>query len=755
MNGNISETSGNIGRKSRTHSPKGASNSPKLSPHSPKNHNPKGGLASPKGGAASPKTGTSSPKNNGTSSKGNTPSPKSGGGAAVSPKVKSPKSSTPPSPRSSQLSPKSVQQKPRSRSQSPKGRPQSPKGSPGSQQKLKKLVDNNNHGGIYDALHVDVDLANNKLTVSPVAGRRCHSDSRISVTSSIQPSNNKKRKLEFTDIKTKRSSPPGKKRRSDSTGNSSAPFSSPKQGDRTVDHNQNIQVVGNGSGKRRNSWDSSLHSPDQYKSIHSIGSRKAVMKVATYSDTILTSTRRSLPACQPSITNGAVDKSGVQLAPMDLSMVSVKDHSSLSKQVKVKSPVSKPQRTGTVSSKPEIVVTGESETSSIESDPTDKYEKVDADILFKKGAIEIMEVQHMEQEINSTGDKVRSRSTPSSLVFEDASDKDKRSISPQSEGDDSAFSTDDAPSTEGEQNQAKGKKQRRLSKKYEDIQPRAPRKRRMASLTAETKNLLLFDKDLTAPLPPVKKSTGGEGRGRKRKREENQTLQSGESDGALLQTCNHIPKETSTVSVEQGVKDNVTSESKAPVSSPTEKSKADSAKNSRLSKDIKGARTKTGNLKSPTRTQSGNLKSPTSTAPKPAGNSKAKSNVSFAVAKKEKRKESTPCTTRSKSPSPSLVSSSSSSSSSKSVSSPVVSSSPGKLLLSSRHATVDTAETEKLTAITSTTSITTPLLLRMSRHSTDGTSSGDESLLPSPSGFDPLSISLLQPGKKYVNKPCT
>ncbi|XP_072032592.1 uncharacterized protein [Amphiura filiformis] len=817
-------SSKNNSPKGGTSSPKGGVGSPKIVIHSPKNsgsspkgsaHSPKGGGLSPKGGGLSPKGIGLSPKSGGISPKGVGLSPKSGGlspksgglspkngglspkngglspkdishsikgggnspkSSASSPKgsVKNSKSGSPPSPRVSQLSPKSGQQS-RSQSPKPKGRPQSPKGSTGQgQTKLKKLIDNNNLGGIYNTLHVDVDLANNKLTVSPVDGRRCHSDSGLSVkrtAPSISPSESKKRKLEFTEIKGKRSSPPGKKRKADSTGNSGS--STPtKQVDRTVDYNQNIQVVGIGRGQRRNSWDNGLHSPDQYKSIHSIGSRKAVMKVATYSDTILTSTRRSLPACQPSITNGALDKSsGVQVAALDLSMGSMKDSSSLGCQAKETSAVSKPQRTAMVSSKPVIVVTGESETSSIESDPADKYEKVDTDILFKKEAIAknaMIESEHMDNEINSTADKERSSSTPSSEVFEDAIDKDKRSLTPPSDGDDSAFSTDDIPSTEGkEKQQSKEKQPKRVAKKYADLQPRAPRKRRMASLTAETKNLLLLEKDIS-PSSALKKAANGGERGRKRKRSESQPGDSNVSDGALLQTCNDVINKGTTVAVEQQVnKNTVSSKCDATVSTtPIVVATVANAKTKFLHKDVK-----TG------RTQSGKLKSPTSTAPKSTGNSKAKSTVSFAVAKKKKHLKSTsskpsstvvskpsstvirkPSSTVISKPSSTVVNKPSSAEASKPSSSvistspsksmtAVISSSPSKSakLLLSRHSTVDSASLGTVTSSTCT-SITTPLLLRMSRHSTDGTSSGEESLLPSPSGFDPVSISLLQTG---------
>ena len=800
-----------------SHVPKLGNGSPKGCGLSPKGSaiEAKDGAISPKGGTISPKGGTVSPKGGIITLKEGTLSPK---GLVISPKnsllstkvvVQSSKSGSH-SPRNNSQSPKTGQHSPRSsRPHSPKGRPQSPKGRPqspkggSSPQKLKRSPDNNNHGGIYKTLHVDVDLANNKLTLSPVDGRRCHSDSRLSVKKSprsIPPSDNKKRKLEFTDIKSsKRTTPPGKKRRTDGAGNNSTTSaSSAKRMDGTIDHNQNIQVVGN--GKRRNSWDNTLHSPDQYKSDHCIGSRKAVLKVATYSDTILTSTRRSLPACTASCVRSPkapvdIPVPGVQLEALDLSVKSpTKDqlHSSTS------SVLSKPQTVSVLPMmiKTDLVAHGESETSSVESDPTDKYEKVDMEILFKKDAIAnsvMIDDVDMDHEINSTKDVL----IPRGEVYEDGSDKDKRSMTPESEGDDSAFSTVDTSSVKGKQ-----PKRSRVAKKYVDLQPREPRKRRMASLTAETKNLILFDKDITAPVP--KSPVGDKGKKRKRKESLASPVSAG---GSLLQASKGVPssdavlvtastdcdaldvkqcvirtlsldvspnngssnscldknvKKTQSVHPQASSLCNSVSVPK-PAESPARKTKLSSSKKDIKRKNLdtlasnpkKNCKHKDSSLQS-MNTKKIKRKDLTLAITSPKKPKQRDLKLVVTSPKISKQKDSKVLVTFSSQKNKDTESTCSSTGACKTPDTPpsatIVSSSPSKSaqLLLSRRATVDSADLEKLNiSITSTTSITSPLLLRMSRHSTDGTNSGDESSLPSPAlGF--MSTSLLRSGKFEV-----
>ncbi|XP_038072292.1 uncharacterized protein LOC119740892 [Patiria miniata] len=343
----------------------------------------------------------------------------------------------------------------------------------------------------YDTLHVDVDLANRRFeTVSP--GRRCMSDSKLSVgkrQKNIQASSSHKRKLEFPSS----ASPLSKRRRSDGGSTSSSPASPLSKRDASgkhVDHNQNFKEVRECTNNRTISTASR---GQEYKSKHSIGHRRASAQIGTLSEAMLTSPRKRVPTPPPQTTT-------MTLMSHKLEIEDDKGHKCVW-ETKKKIP-----DLGNLSNLPSVKTTTPSTPDSLSEDISDKFLKVDNDILFKKElAIDIVvtdcdgESQNPEvQQQDVLANSALSENPSGNVEKESPSDPHFKQMPSDSCEDESSVFTEDSNTTDDsgpkDATNTKSKKQY-VKKKWQDVQPRAPRKRRIASLTAETKVHLLYEKD--------------------------------------------------------------------------------------------------------------------------------------------------------------------------------------------------------------------------------------------------------------------
>ncbi|XP_022105306.1 uncharacterized protein LOC110987143 isoform X2 [Acanthaster planci] len=349
----------------------------------------------------------------------------------------------------------------------------------------------------YDTLHVDVELANRRFgTVSP--GRRCLSDSKLSVRKrqkNIPASSAHKRKLEFPPSV----SPPSKRRRSEGASSSSLPGSPLLQRDASgkhVDHNQNFKEVRESSSGR--TICNSVSGGVEYKSEHSIGYRRASAQIATFSEAMLASPRKHVTTLQPKNTT-------VTLMSHKLEIPDGCGNNHLS-ETKKKIPALENLSELPCNKKGTEKTTTPSTPDSLSDDISDKFLKVDNDILFKKeSAIDIV-VTDCDGVPQSTEAQCKEGLRNSALSEtpnfpgekESPSDTHFKFVPSDSYEDESSVFTEDSNTTDDSAPKdvasTKSKKQY-TKKKWQDVQPRAPRKRRIASLTAETKVHLLYEKD--------------------------------------------------------------------------------------------------------------------------------------------------------------------------------------------------------------------------------------------------------------------
>nr|XP_054757983.1 uncharacterized protein LOC129264149 [Lytechinus pictus] len=389
-----------------------------------------------------------------------------------------------------------------------------------------RSINNNMH-----TLNVDISLANAKVnSVSP--GRQCLSDSRLTVKPSknIPVSNHRKRKIDMdgaeitavitvpmTSPKQKRLSPP------DICNNVNINVQSKK--DLTVDWNQNERNISDASyGKRRSSW--SETSPDSYKHSHNIGHRKVSPRVS------------------PKIPNSAElhPAIGWKAFPNSKMQNNHKDTHNADRHTNSVSPTSaKVQQNGRLKSSHASI--GEQKRPSLShsisndsvfdenvSEPNEideeRFEKVDSEVAFiRTPGVKNNAAGDMGKPKQATGrtsprgggkpkEVIRKNTLGSSDSGVDSKRKRKGSVS-ESVGSESVLSsctedsfTDDGSMAgrEGLSSPEDGKPKKRRFKFADTLPPRAPRARREASLTAETKVHLLYERDDFVEKMPVKVS---------------------------------------------------------------------------------------------------------------------------------------------------------------------------------------------------------------------------------------------------------
>ena len=386
---------------------------------------------------------------------------------------------------------------------------------------------NSLNNSITHNVDVDIYLSNVKHNiVSP--GRQCLSDSRLTVKSpsrNIPVSNHHKRKIDLDDASLANDSmvPLGlPKRRKQCpedevvcNSHESEANQQPKN-HLTVDWNQNEEhVVDNSIGKRRKSW--SETSPDSYKHSHSIGKRVSP-KTAKFHEYSLTNWK-VFTNSNSKVQNHHNDVTAADGCTRSVSPKSAKMQNG---QMKV-SPTSngerkRPSYSHSISNDSVFEDTGDSN----EKDD-DRFEKVDSEVAFNR----TFGVKDDASESSGKGKKQTGRSSPKGNkkpkegaskggLTNDLSNhlemKHKESAS-ESAGSESVISscTEDSLTDDGSvagretlssRDEVKPKKRRH---KFADtLPPRAPRVRREASLTAETKVHLLYERDDMDRMPAKK-----------------------------------------------------------------------------------------------------------------------------------------------------------------------------------------------------------------------------------------------------------
>ena len=364
----------------------------------------------------------------------------------------------------------------------------------------------------FDTLHVDVDLANRRFsTVSP--GRRCLSDSKLTVgkrQKNIPASSIHKRKIEFQASPKSERVSPAKRRRSDgggSSSNGSLMLQIPQRNcsSKHMDYNQNIKDVSECTSERTSSC--MCHPGEVYKSMHSIGHRKASVQIPTLSEAILTSPRK-LAAPQVNSTTTTLMSHKLELSNNDASRIV----SDAAKKITSTCPGTLPYFPCLESDKQKV--TTPSTPDSLSEDISDRFLKVDNDILFKKeSAIDIVvtdcdrgDHQTRTQDQDFVAESALSDPLPARVEEIISSHPDaqpnKQVTSDRCEDESSVF-TEDSSTTDDSVTKEAAITKKRYNKKNWHMQPRAPRKRRIASLTAETKVHLLYEKDeVEAPRKP-------------------------------------------------------------------------------------------------------------------------------------------------------------------------------------------------------------------------------------------------------------
>ncbi|XP_033639085.1 uncharacterized protein LOC117299642 [Asterias rubens] len=347
----------------------------------------------------------------------------------------------------------------------------------------------------YDTLHVDVDLANRRFSsVSP--GRRCLSDSKLTVgkpQKNIPVSSNHKRKIEFsTSPKSERVSS-AKRRRSDggSSCSSSPVLQLPQKNSsgKHIDYNQNIKVVSECAYERTSSCTCSPG--EKYKSIHSIGHRKASAQIATLSEALLTSPHK-LVAPQVNSTMTTLMSHKLELSSSD---TEIKTISEAAQKATSTCPRNLPYFPALDNSRQKV--TTPSTPDSLSEDISDRFLKVDSDILFKKeSTIEIV-VTDCDKGLkqSKSEENIVDGAFSNPLMPRNSEDQPNKQVTAEKGEDDSSVFTEDSSTTEDSIIKEAENSKKKYVKKNWDIQPRAPRKRRIASLTAETKVHLLYEKD--------------------------------------------------------------------------------------------------------------------------------------------------------------------------------------------------------------------------------------------------------------------
>lgn len=382
---------------------------------------------------------------------------------------------------------------------------------------------NNNN---MHSLNVDIDLANAKMnSVSP--GRQCLSDSRLTVKPSknIPASNHRKRKIDidgaeiFNDMTVPMTSPKKKKLSPKDICNMNNVQSNKDL--LTVDWNQNEKNVGDESfGKRRSSW--SETSPDSYKHSHNIGHRKVSPRVSPKMSN--SSSELPAPIAWKALPNSKAQNNHKDTHPVDSHANSVSPPSS-----------AKVQQNGRLQSS--TASNGEQKrpsfSHSISNDSVfddnvlepneideERFEKVDSEVAFNRNtAGDMGKPKQVTGRTSPRGsgkpkEVIRKHTLGSGDSGVDSKRKRKGSVS-ESVGSESIMSsctedsfTDDGSMAgrEGLSSPEDGKPKKRRFKFADTLPPRAPRVRREASLTAETKVHMLYERDEFIEKMPAKVS---------------------------------------------------------------------------------------------------------------------------------------------------------------------------------------------------------------------------------------------------------
>ncbi|XP_072174475.1 uncharacterized protein [Diadema setosum] len=373
-------------------------------------------------------------------------------------------------------------------------------------------------GSSSGLLNLNMDRTMN--SVSP--GRHCMSDSKLSVRPSrnIPVSNSHKRKINLeeaglVDEPMVSAEPQTKRRKSCIQPLFNSHLSSLPQSQKAlkVDWNQNEKNFENDSiGKRRASW--SEISADSYKSLHSIGSRKAATKVPRYSEQSVAANWKELSPNSPKGQNNHKQSQNVEMhIPGILPTNTQIQNGCLSG-----SPTSNGDHKQRPSYSHSISNDSVFEDGMEVMDSEDRFEKVDSEVAFnrtsglKNGTLVGQgkgkaATGRMSPRVALRQEKELARRSPSVSVEigNDNKRKRKESVS-ESIGSESIVSsctedsfTDDS-SVVG-RTSPEDRKPRKRRNKYADILPRAPRARREASLTAETKVHLLYERDDMDKMP--------------------------------------------------------------------------------------------------------------------------------------------------------------------------------------------------------------------------------------------------------------
>eukprot|EP00057_Strongylocentrotus_purpuratus_P004955 XP_003729844.1 PREDICTED: uncharacterized protein LOC100892440 [Strongylocentrotus purpuratus] len=387
---------------------------------------------------------------------------------------------------------------------------------------------NNNN---MHSLNVDIDLANAKMnSVSP--GRQCLSDSRLTVKPSknIPASNHRKRKIDidgaeiFNDVTVPMTSPKKKKLSPKDICNMNNVRSNKDL--LTVDWNQNEKNVGDESfGKRRSSW--SEMSPDSYKHSHNIGHRKVSPRV---SPKMSNSSELPAPIAWKALPNSKaqnnhkdthnVDRQANSVSP---SSAKVQQNGRLQSSTASNGEQKRPSFSHSISND-SVFDDNVLEPNEIDEE---RFEKVDSEVAFNRtaGIKNNAAAGDMGKPKQATGrtsprgggkpkEVIRKHTLGSGDSGVDSKRKRKGSVS-ESVGSESVMSsctedsfTDDGSMAgrEGLSSPEDGKPKKRRFKFADTLPPRAPRVRRVASLTAETKVHMLYERDEFIEKMPAKVS---------------------------------------------------------------------------------------------------------------------------------------------------------------------------------------------------------------------------------------------------------
>ncbi|XP_033110822.1 uncharacterized protein LOC117111903 isoform X2 [Anneissia japonica] len=379
----------------------------------------------------------------------------------------------------------------------PAARRNSPKG--------KNNVQNQRNAGCKLSKATDIPNGNSKhVTVSP--GRRCLSDSKIIVKKRHVVSDNHKRKINFVEADVGQVSvvpSKCKRRKSDDGLAVNHRRSSPKF---DVNHNC-VSYKNTCLSEEKNAGKSRSSEILEYKSCHPIGNRVSVGRITTYSEVVLSDPKRTFT--HNTYMTHKTSSSGKKNTKMGNNRKHngiVQNEKSLS--VKEKCVTDNMDGENSNSDKVGSLVTDPPSNES-HDDISDVFEAVDNEILFNKSStsLEMVVDEHSSDKVDTSVENDNKGHITQECK------KQAQNSNSESAND---SKTNDVPRTGVV-------KKRRLSQKYADIEPRN-RKRRLASLTAETKNYLLYEKD-----EPLKKSSGV--RGRKASKSDAATLSNGFENG--------------------------------------------------------------------------------------------------------------------------------------------------------------------------------------------------------------------------------